>query len=352
MAALRAFDWRDPGVFRLILALVVVVDHMLGVHLGMAAVYLFFILSGFWMQRVWTQRYIRGGAVGYAIFVASRLWRLIPVMAVAVAMALMVRSVVLGEPYGMVLAQFDPGDLISHLVILGYGGVEPLLLVPPAWTLDLEVQFYIMVPLLCLALARLRVGVFLGLGVAMSAIGWAVPSGLPVLPYLALFMAGMAAAAHVWKPGQRLVRAAIALAAVIAALLITSGHSAVFFSDAALWPNGVLNAVLAVVLAPVALATVWRQAPRHDGACGDLSYIVYLMHWPVLSLVVASVGGASSGIVIAVFLTLLAAVSLATWRLIDAPLNRMRTRVVGGWLARAAARRSSHGARGQGHRLA
>ena len=45
----------SPGTFRLLLALLVVLDHFTGIMVGRAAVYLFFVLSGFWIHRMWTE---------------------------------------------------------------------------------------------------------------------------------------------------------------------------------------------------------------------------------------------------------------------------------------------------------
>jgi len=66
-----------PGAFRLALAYAVFVSHTLPLKLGLAAVFLFFALSGFWIFQMWTERYAFTQAP-YRTFIVSRFWRLIP----------------------------------------------------------------------------------------------------------------------------------------------------------------------------------------------------------------------------------------------------------------------------------
>ena len=64
-----------PGMFRLLLSLLVVLHHSLPLRLGTWAVYVFFILSGFWICRMWRQRYAETQSP-YLTFLVSRWWRL------------------------------------------------------------------------------------------------------------------------------------------------------------------------------------------------------------------------------------------------------------------------------------
>src|ERR1700675_4798789 len=67
-----------PGFFRLFLSFVVVFHHSFPLRLGAWAVYVFFILSGFWISRMWRQRYAQTHRP-LLTFVVSRWWRLAPV---------------------------------------------------------------------------------------------------------------------------------------------------------------------------------------------------------------------------------------------------------------------------------
>src|ERR1700721_2634089 len=67
-----------PGLFRLFLASVVVLHHSFPLKLGSWAVYVFFILSGYWICRLWRQQYVQTQSP-LLTFMVSRWWRLTPV---------------------------------------------------------------------------------------------------------------------------------------------------------------------------------------------------------------------------------------------------------------------------------
>ena len=73
-----------PGLFRIALAYIVFVNHSLPIHLGSMAVYLFFMLSGYWVFHMWGREYAPTEAP-YRNFIVSRFWRLMPVYYVALA---------------------------------------------------------------------------------------------------------------------------------------------------------------------------------------------------------------------------------------------------------------------------
>ena len=66
-----------PGILRLFLASIVVLQHARIFALGAAAVDVFFVLSGYWVCRMWQEKY-RERTHPITIFLASRFWRLWP----------------------------------------------------------------------------------------------------------------------------------------------------------------------------------------------------------------------------------------------------------------------------------
>lgn len=140
-----------PGMFRLGLALLVLVHHSTRLGLGAAAVYVFFCLSGYWMHAVWEGRYSKLPH-GYLTFVFARYIRLLPLFWLCGLLAFGV-ELFLGKvnPAGW-LSQTHSWIEWLHLVgpnvlILGYNWQEHMALVP-AWSLDIEMQFYLLLPLL------------------------------------------------------------------------------------------------------------------------------------------------------------------------------------------------------------
>lgn len=91
----------------------------------------------------------------------------------------------------------------------------------------------------------------------------------------------------------------------------------------------VANAVLAFMLAPYAIYTTQQKGFRIDGVLGDLSYVVYLLHWPAVLWISEHAGNVEHKLLASVeSLVLVLMGSLLIWKLYDHPINRMRSRWV------------------------
>lgn len=294
----------NPGCFRLLLAFVVVVHHSFPLRLGSWAVGLFFVLSGYWVARMWRTKY-SALPRPYASFVVSRWWRLMPLFLGVQLLA--VACVKLGFPTGNTAAVGDVGWWASQPLIAGAAQFNRLL--PPTWSLDVEMQFYLLAPVLVSGLAVLQ-GVracWLVLGLAAwGAVRLSEGASLetPHLDvFLWLFLAGMLADARECRPTRRLViGSGVAFLAAVALLLAVpetrewvwrrgeggpgnseSGSEWVFFA-------------LTLIGLPIALATVHRASGKWDRWLGDLSYPLYLFHWIPRDWYYANVDWARSGL--------------------------------------------------------
>ena len=67
----------SPGSFRFILANVVIISHFSMFGIGTAAVELFFVLSGYWVYRLFDTRYMRAHSPA-SVFISSRFLRIAP----------------------------------------------------------------------------------------------------------------------------------------------------------------------------------------------------------------------------------------------------------------------------------
>ena len=128
-----------PGCFRLFLALLVLIDHATRLNLGTAAVFVFFTLSGYWIRVMWEKRYSHGP---YWIYVVSRFWRLMPVFALGscICWMLLIARGAVPPIHDALLHQ-----LVSNIFIVGYD-LLAYRANAPAWSLDIEVQFYLVAP--------------------------------------------------------------------------------------------------------------------------------------------------------------------------------------------------------------
>lgn len=175
------------GKFRTLLALSVVMFHcgsILGITLigGELAVQAFFIVSGFYMSMVLNEKY-NGPNRSYKLFLTNRLLRLYPIYWVVLLLTVLGGLVLAAKSHTMHIEKFEgyfalrgyiPSIafmVINQIVIFGQDlvyslGIDPtnghlffttlaenskpplttLLMVPPAWTLGVELTFYLIAP--------------------------------------------------------------------------------------------------------------------------------------------------------------------------------------------------------------
>lgn len=322
-----------PGAFRLFLAMVVVVHHATSLALGKAAVEVFFYLSGFWIYRMWTERYARTAAP-VATYLASRVWRLIPTFALVSMATLAWEHLGLGWSWARLEGGANPLHFtISHLLILGYNTlpVQPL---RPAWSLDVELQFYLVAPLMILAIQQLGAPLLVSGAAAVSAV-CVVAFGPRASPdFLVCFALGLAAAHVDWRPSARLAvscGSGLVLFLLVLALspwrgmLMGGLHRSPLFRY-----SEAVNALVALMATPYAAYTTRQRGGRRDAMLGDLSYIVYLLHW--MGVVWLATQSGHSPMVRLLLIAAMASATLAgawvIWRLYDKPLNRLRSRWV------------------------
>lgn len=269
---------------------------------GFIGVSVFFTLSGFLITSLLLREIDGTGRVGLANFWARRIRRLWPA-------ALVVTTVVL------VLSIADTfsaraGDVVAatwnvtnwHVIA---GGEEKLLQtivgpLGPTWSLAVEEQFYIVLALLVAAVAGQRRAPQILLAVA--AVGIVVPSVLshmvtdwePSLEFSTLFclpqlFGGVALA--VWYRSDRIWRPTPPVADALAAVGLLATIGLFVFADKTppwLLRGGYL-AVTAVTVVSILgllhgnrLPSLMSVGPLRG--LGTISYPLYLVHWPVITL--------------------------------------------------------------------
>ena len=85
------------------------------------------------------------------------------------------------------------------------------------------------------------------------------------------------------------------------------------------------NLLVAVMMTPWALYTVRQRSGWVDRMFGDLTYIFYLMHWPIIGLNQTGEGSYWNRLwLCSESLLVIMAVSFVIWRVFDHPLNKWR----------------------------
>lgn len=278
---------------------------------GHLAVDVFFVLSGFVLFLPTALSGSPGPVLAYAV---RRVARIAPAYWVVLAACIAAFDLLASPGLDRDRALGAEG-IAAHVLFLstearlldGYDGLLGLGVNPPLWTLALEASFYVVLPLVAAAFARRPLPWVAGALVLTTATrAYAASQGPPtegellsLLPAAAFsFAAGMLAAVLYARLGglDRRVRTAgagaLAAAAGLLVVLVLAGGAdpgAVRAEARASHAVGLAVPALCAALAlGVALASPRVLAVRPLRALGDVSYGLYLVHFPVLLLALNS----------------------------------------------------------------
>ena len=252
------------------------------VEIGRPAVFAFFMLSGYWVLRMYEQKYRLNAPI--LVFYLSRFMRIWPAFGTAFVIAFLLFAVV-SDP--------KPMTMLGGLPLLGIATTKRGAL-GTSWSLDIELQFYLLVPALSLALtwmqhARGRLVVFVLIGAILTVLGWylQVILGLwSVLSYLPPFMIG----ALIWhlqvrhSKRQALLSVLLFLCVGIAVALVPYLRPLLLRDVAGPFNEDWFGMVWIALLTPFVVWNVQQKSSRFDMHLGNYSYALYIIHWPVIAL--------------------------------------------------------------------
>jgi len=312
----------SPGAFRMALALSVFLHHTTSYNIGMSAVLIFFVLSGYWVTKMWAATYSKTRSP-YLTFVISRFWRIVPVFALCsgVTWALLYWRGETPAHIGGLARQ-----IFSNLFILGYNAL-PYQANVPGWSLDMEMQFYLIAPLVIFLISKSIhvLAVFVLTTVLSQWLGGAAT----VAPFIIFFALGVASAVYNVEPSRalayRTLFATLALLVIFAALFIKNIALGELHGKDLVALSSTSNLLVAVMMTPFALYTVRQKSGSIDRMFGDLTYIFYLLHWPMIGAIQTGEGSYWNRLwLCSEALIVILAASFVVWRFFDRPLNKWR----------------------------
>ncbi len=329
---------------------------------GFLGVDVFFVVSGFLISRLVVREIGRSGSVSLGAFWARRARRLLPALATVTVVVLSVGAVKLSSVELHDIRAQALGTLFycaNWVIIFAKGSYftstgrpSPFL---HMWTLAVEEQFYVVLPLVMFAVRRIvmrrplaAAGVAL-LGAIASTVWMGVlfsPTGDPSRAYLGsdshamgllvgVALGVLAGAGRPWdafaerlRSGSAAARVAslLAGAALVAVLVVMRAAKS---NTAALYRGGffvfaLLCAVVVAVVATMPDAPLSRLLrTRWLVAIGLRSYSLYLWHWPVRVFVTTS-SGLDGFALVAVRLAVSVVLAELSFRLVEQPFRTGR----------------------------
>jgi peptidoglycan/LPS O-acetylase OafA/YrhL len=355
------------GILRLWLACAVVVSHCGGLALGYhflggdLAVRLFYVVSGFYMALILDTKYVKG----YWLFIFNRFARLYPVYLVLLVLAmclyfspfflrpqfhgpgatwletwnlltpwtrlaLVMANLVLEGKDLLVFLKIDLSTwslAFDSAAVSDVHGSHRFLFLPQAWSLGVEMHFYLMAPFVT-RLSNTKLGLLLLFSLILKLA--LIALGLTFDPWVYRFFPAVLSHFLLGVIAYRLYLKIVAVdwvrrgsigAMLVLTVLITLNDNLRAFSSNE-------RADLTIVAAALAIPWLFHKSRQSswDRSLGALSYPVYLCHLMVVDTWVAS-GGRLNGLSTLGILVVTVALSWLLVRFVELPSERWRYRL-------------------------
>ena len=301
---------------------------------GFVGVDVFFVISGYLITAI-TLRRIRTHRFSFADFYARRARRLLPALFAVLVVTGLVGGWLYAAPTRIELGHSIMAATLFVPNLLDYGAVDYFTAPPETrpllhlWSLGIEEQFYLMAPMLLVALARRRralVGVtacavLVSFGTCVWVLGRDPAAAFYLIPFRA------------WELGIGMLLACLPVdwraprGAGVVGLLLVGGaivgldEHVPFPGVAALAPC--LGSALVLVSAaadPACRGLAWGPLP----ALGRRSYSLYLWHWPVLAFAMFWTMRAPTPLEALGLVALSLGLTELSYRFVEAPFRRSR----------------------------
>lgn len=297
-----------PGAFRLLLALLVFVSHATRFNVGVLGVMLFFLLSGYWVTSI-----LRAKFAGHSVwwFYASRFFRIMPLYLLVAVPA----AILLAKP------------LLPNILLFGLASNKPADALTISWSLDIELQFYLLLPFAIALLGRISLLAVLATVPIAAAAWWLHYETVwaTVLQYLPAFALGAYLHDNPYRPSVRTAHVSLAAFLGLTIILALIPATSAFLFKTTEIPVGteIFSMLWMLPLIPYVAYSLTIPSDKFDRHLGNLSYPFYLLH----SLALFAVGMFAEGMAVKVIALLATSVlSVVLYVAVDRPVERWRHR--------------------------
>jgi peptidoglycan/LPS O-acetylase OafA/YrhL len=311
-ASSRSERRRDIQGLRALAVILVIGDHagLPGFSGGFVGVDVFFVISGYVITQLLLRETPKGVRRGLVDFYSRRIRRIVPAATVTLVLTMAAAELLLGPRMNPLL----PGDVrwaslfAANFRLISTGsnyfvaGMHPSL-VMHFWSLAVEEQFYIVWPVVVFSIARLveprfrhrALAVALTAGMAAS-VWWSIHLSArdPVASYYSPFtrfwelgLGCLLATAAGRQPvgSERIRRLAAGLGVTLLVVALATLNSASIYPGWRAWlPCGATAALIWAGAGSGRPAVSRLLSTRPLGYMGDISYSLYLAHYPLLEL--------------------------------------------------------------------
>ncbi|HEY1830595.1 MAG TPA: acyltransferase [Acidimicrobiales bacterium] len=314
LPAAHSQNERRPDIqgLRAVAVVLVIADHagVPGFGGGFIGVDVFFVISGYVITQLLLREAANGARRGLVDFYSRRIRRIVPAATATLVFTMLVAELLLGPRMNPLLA----GDVrwaslfAANFRLISTGsnyfvpGIHPSL-VTHFWSLAVEEQFYIVWPVVVFSIARFvdprylhrALAVTLTAGVAVSA-WWSIhlsainPVAAYYSPFTRFWELGLGCLLAVVASNRPIrsvwvERLAAGLGVALLVVALTTLNSASVYPGWRAWlPCLATAALLWAGVGRGRTVASWLLSTRPLGYLGDLSYSLYLFHFPLLGL--------------------------------------------------------------------
>jgi peptidoglycan/LPS O-acetylase OafA/YrhL len=271
------------------------------------------------------------------VFYISRIWRLFPVTVLFTVLGLLA-IYLFNEDFFQKIKSFGSVEAllfwVPNFVLLGLNQVDYKILVP-AWSLDIELQFYLLFPLLLYFFKANKLLLLIGAGVVTCLLSIWAPESIAaqsVCLYAFFFLTGVCICTNgiTFSTRTEGICNLLFIGILVIHYLVPSLRARTVGGPNSLY-NGYLNELLPLLLIPLLSNSVRNKSSLMDRTLGNLSFVLYLCHWVLLKpylFYTEHLSPFKKMLGAAFYLVATVAVSYIIYSIYDKPIDSLRRRWV------------------------